>query len=145
MGCICNEIAATDITLAATCVGHLWMFENLQPSELEALVSSAERRQFKKGQTFLCKGFQARKCFLLLTSRAETMSASNLEERLYRVLATVAGEHGMKNKKGTAIQFRLTHEEPGFLVGAHRVSITRAMKNLRNSGKIISRARHSYW
>jgi CRP/FNR family transcriptional regulator, cyclic AMP receptor protein len=30
-----------------------------------------------------------------------------------------------------------THEELSFLVGAHRVSITRAMKELKESGKVI--------
>jgi CRP/FNR family transcriptional regulator len=49
----------------------------------------------------------------------------------------VAREHGSRSQKGYAIQFPLTHEEPGFLVGAHRVSITRAMKALKESGKII--------
>lgn len=224
MGCICNETAAKDVALSATCVGHLWMFENLQPSELEALVSAAQRRQFKKGQTVFMQGLPGTEMFLikagrvklsklndsgneltldirkagdflgeqvlneefdypltatcleeslacgfsrqgfeklildvpniglqviknlsrrieLLTSRAETMSTSNLEERLYRVLTTVAGEHGVKSKKGTAIQFPLTHEELSFLVGAHRVSITRAMKDLRDSGKIIQQGK----
>ncbi len=35
------------------------------------------------------------------------------------------------------IDFPLTHEELGFLVGAHRVSITRAMKVLKESGKVV--------
>jgi CRP/FNR family transcriptional regulator, cyclic AMP receptor protein len=34
-----------------------------------------------------------------------------------------------------------THEELGFLVGAHRVSITRAIKALKESGKIIQEGR----
>ncbi len=76
-----------------------------------------------------------------LTSRAETMTTSNLEERLYRVLTTVAREHGVKSLEETSIQFPLTHEELSFLVGAHRVSITRAMKNLRDSGRIIQRGK----
>ncbi|SLM32066.1 Transcriptional regulator, Crp/Fnr family (fragment) [Desulfamplus magnetovallimortis] len=35
------------------------------------------------------------------------------------------------------IQFPLTHEDLSFLTGAHRVSITRAMKALKEAGKII--------
>jgi CRP/FNR family transcriptional regulator len=31
----------------------------------------------------------------------------------------------------------LTHEDLSFLTGAHRVSITRAMKTLKAAGKII--------
>ena len=72
-----------------------------------------------------------------LTSRVDSMSATNLEERLHRVLVNVAREHGVRSKRGFVIQFPLTHEDLSFLVGAHRVSITRAMKELEQSGRII--------
>lgn len=72
-----------------------------------------------------------------LTSRMGGMSITNLEERLYRVLVSVAREHGINSPQGFIIHFPLTHEDLSFLVGAHRVSITRAMKSLRESGKII--------
>ena len=76
-----------------------------------------------------------------LTSRVGSLSFTNLEDRLYNVLTQFAQEHGIKSQKGSAIQFPLTHEELGFLVGAHRVSITRAMKALKESGKIIQEGR----
>ncbi len=76
-----------------------------------------------------------------LTSRVGSLSITNLEDRLYNVLTQFAQEHGIKSQKGHAIQFPLTHEELGFLVGAHRVSITRAMKALKESGKIIQEGR----
>ncbi len=76
-----------------------------------------------------------------LTSRVGSLSFTNLEDRLYSVLMQFAQEHGIKSQKGSAIQFPLTHEELGFLVGAHRVSITRAMKALKESGKIIQEGR----
>jgi CRP/FNR family cyclic AMP-dependent transcriptional regulator len=224
MGCICNELAGKDIALAATCIGHLWMFEDLQPPELEALVTAARKRQFKKGKTIFMQGTPGTEMFLIkagrvklsklteegneltldirkagdflgeqvlneefdyplsaicledslacgfsrqgfeklvldhpniglqviknlsrridwLTSRAETMTTSNLEERLYRVLSTVAREHGVKRKQETLIQFPLTHEELSFLVGAHRVSITRAMKSLKESGRVVQQGK----
>ena len=72
-----------------------------------------------------------------LTDRVGAMSQSNLEERLYSVLLNVAQEHGEKKQDGYVIQFPLTHEDLGFLIGAHRVSITRAMKKLKKSGKIL--------
>ena len=71
-----------------------------------------------------------------LTSRLGDMTHTNLETRLFRVLTNVAKEHGVKAERGFKIQFPLTHEELSFLVGAHRVSITRAMKTLRESGKL---------
>ncbi len=76
-----------------------------------------------------------------LTNRVGSMSLSNLEDRLHRVLVNVAREHGSRGSMGFSIQFPLTHEDLSFLVGAHRVSITRAMKNLKKSGKIIQQGK----
>ncbi|MDZ7759194.1 MAG: Crp/Fnr family transcriptional regulator [Desulfovermiculus sp.] len=72
-----------------------------------------------------------------LTDRVGSMSKVNLEDRLYSVLSAVAKEHGRESDDGYIIQFPLTHEDLGFLVGAHRVSITRAMKGLKESGRIV--------
>ena len=76
-----------------------------------------------------------------LTMRVGSMAVTNIDDRLYRVLSTVAKEHGTLTPRGVVIQFPLTHEDLGFLTGAHRVSITRAMKALKESGKIIHEAR----
>jgi CRP/FNR family transcriptional regulator len=76
-----------------------------------------------------------------LTTRVGSMSITNLEDRLYRVVAQVASEHGVKAQGGVEIRFPLTHEELSFLVGAHRVSITRAMKSLKESGRILQQGR----
>jgi Crp-like helix-turn-helix domain len=76
-----------------------------------------------------------------LTSRVGSLSFTNLEDRLYHVLSHAAREHGVQNQGGYAIQFPLTHEDLGFLVGAHRVSINRARKGLRQSGKVIQEGR----
>ena len=72
-----------------------------------------------------------------LTTRVGSMSVTNLVERLYEVLTNVAQEHGTPGHRGFSIPFPLTHEELSFLVGAHRVSITRAMKDLKHSGRIL--------
>jgi CRP/FNR family transcriptional regulator, cyclic AMP receptor protein len=72
-----------------------------------------------------------------LTSRVGSLAVTNIEDRLYRVLSSVAKEHGTMSSQGTVIQFPLTHEDLSFLTGAHRVSITRAMKALKSAGKII--------
>lgn len=71
-----------------------------------------------------------------LTSRMGRMAISSLEDRLYSVLTSVAKEHGRVEEDGYVIQFPMTHEDLSFLVGAHRVSITRAMKALKSSGRI---------
>ena len=72
-----------------------------------------------------------------LTSQVGSLAVTNIEERLYRVLCNVAKEHGSKIPQGIEITFPLTHEDLGFLTGAHRVSITRAMSALKQAGKII--------
>jgi len=72
-----------------------------------------------------------------LTSQVGSISRSNLEERLYRVLVNVAREHGRQNQQGLLLDMPLTHEDLGFLVGAHRVSITRAMKALKQAGRVM--------
>ena len=72
-----------------------------------------------------------------LTERIEAMSQTHLEEKLYGVLLNVAREHGTKGKSGSyVLEMPLTHEDLGFLVGAHRVSVTRIMKRLRETGKV---------
>ena len=76
-----------------------------------------------------------------LTSRVGSMSIPRLEDRLYRVLEDMAREHGIRDERGFVIQFPITHEELSFLVGAHRVSITRALKSLKDSGYIIQQGR----
>jgi CRP/FNR family transcriptional regulator, cyclic AMP receptor protein len=72
----------------------------------------------------------------ILSDHVGNMAFSNLEKRLYRVLVDIAREHGEKEATGFTIRFPLTHEELSFLVGAHRVSITRALKSLKESGKV---------
>lgn len=72
-----------------------------------------------------------------LTSRVGSMSLSNLEQRLYQVLVQVAKEHGQKQGHNLILPMPFTHEDLSFLVGAHRVSITRAMKELKSSGRLI--------
>jgi CRP-like cAMP-binding protein len=67
----------------------------------------------------------------------QDMAVTNIEERLYKVLCNVAKEHGEKRPQGVMIQFPLTHEDLSFLIGTHRVTVTRAMKALKETGKII--------
>ncbi len=74
---------------------------------------------------------------LSLNSRLENAASGNLEDRVFRILSAIASEHGRKTSKGYSITFPLTHEELSYLVGAHRVSITRALKRLRSTGKVI--------
>jgi CRP/FNR family transcriptional regulator len=72
-----------------------------------------------------------------LTERIEALSQTHLEEKIYAVLLNVAKEHGKRGKEGSYyLEMPLTHEDLGFLVGAHRVSVTRIMKRLKEAGRI---------
>lgn len=73
---------------------------------------------------------------LTLSSRLENMTAGALEYRILQVLSGIATEHGRRTPRGHIIDFPLTHEDLGYLVGAHRVSITKALKKLTDMGKI---------
>lgn len=76
-----------------------------------------------------------------LTRRVSSMSIPRLEDRLYQVLADLAREHGVRSEQGYSIPFSITHEELSFLVGAHRVSITKALRALKDSGYILQKGR----
>ncbi|OPY58434.1 MAG: Global nitrogen regulator [Syntrophorhabdaceae bacterium PtaU1.Bin034] len=81
------------------------------------------------------------KRILSLANRIESMSLTRLGERLYQVLRNIALEHGVKSRDGLMIQFPLTHEDLAFLVGAHRVSVTKALKELKRTGSIVQQKR----
>ncbi len=76
-----------------------------------------------------------------LTGRIESMSLTHLGQRLYQVLRSIAIEHGVKGRDGLTIQFPLTHEDLAFLVGAHRVSVTRALRELKKAGSVLQQKR----
>ena len=220
MACLCEQIAGSDIDLSPTCIGNLWIFQNLEADEVKALSREAMRKRSTTGQALFLQGDLTDEMFLIkggrvklskvledgteltldirkagdfigenmfseeghypvsaycledtltcgfsrsqfeqlvlqypkvglqiikslseritwLTQRVGSLAVTNIEDRLYRVLTSVAKEHGTISPQGTVIQFPLTHEDLSFLTGAHRVSITRAMKELKAAGKII--------
>ncbi len=79
-----------------------------------------------------------------LTGKLDALAEPTLEERLYRVLVNVAQQVGTAVPGGWNIAFPLTHEEIGFLVGAHRVSITRALKKLKDTGRVRTKGRYLF-
>ena len=220
MACLCEQIAGKDIELSPTCIGHLWLFQNLDSKEIEAIGHKALRKKSIKGQALFLQGDPTDEMFLIkggrvklskvledgteqtldirkagdfvgenmfseegeypvsaycledtltcgfsrsqfeelvlqypkiglqiiknlseriswLTGRVGSLAVTNIEDRLYRVLINVAKEHGTNSPQGVLIQFPLTHEDLSFLTGAHRVSISRTMKALKEAGKII--------
>jgi CRP-like cAMP-binding protein len=139
MSCLCEKLKPKDGEWSQICIGQLWVFEGLRQAEVEAVVRGALRQRYQVGQSVFMQGDTAKQISLIKAGRVKLSKL--LEERLYRVLLNVAREHGEKKEEGYVIQFPLTHEDLGFLIGAHRVSITRVMKRLKDSGKILQMGR----
>ena len=72
-----------------------------------------------------------------LSDQVGNLTVTNIEDRLHRVLQNVAKEQGVEDERGYVLNFSITHEELGFLIGAHRVSVTRAMNALKQNGKVV--------
>jgi CRP/FNR family transcriptional regulator len=77
-----------------------------------------------------------------LTDRLGGLAGGPIEDRLLQTLVDLSRDHGVSHRQGRAIQLSLTHEDLGFLIGAHRVSVTRAIRELKRSGKVITDGRH---
>jgi CRP/FNR family transcriptional regulator len=77
-----------------------------------------------------------------LTDRLGGLAGGPIEDRLLQTLVDLSREHGVSHPQGRSIPLNLTHEDLGFLIGAHRVSVTRALKDLKQSGKVLADGRN---
>ena len=147
MACLCEKIAGKDIDLSPTCIGNLWIFQNIEPAELEALSREALRKKSATGQALFLQGDPTDEMFLIkggLVKLSKVLEDGTELTLDIRKAGDFVGENMFSEEgrypvsaQGTVIQFPLTHEDMSFLTGAHRVSITRAMKALKAAGKII--------
>jgi CRP-like cAMP-binding protein len=220
MPCNCKEMFADKLDLVPTCIGNVWIFEDLSPEERQALGTCAIRKVYHEREVIFSQGEKADQMFLIkagrvklskltkeggeiildlrkggdfigenilheeidyplsatclaetltcgftkkifeklvldypsiglqviknlskrmtiLSDRVESIALTTIAEKLYRSLLLVASEYGKRESRGFVIDLPFTHEELSFLVGVHRVSITRALKELRRTGKII--------
>jgi hypothetical protein len=63
MGCLCNELAGPGVQVSPTCIGNLWVFENLKAEEMAALARAAVRKPIKRARRCFPKGTRPHKCF----------------------------------------------------------------------------------
>jgi CRP-like cAMP-binding protein len=77
----------------------------------------------------------------ILAQQVQSVASPSVTERVYQSLMNLAGEHGRRTRDGFILDLPFTHEELSFLVGAHRVTVTRALKELRADGRIIQDGR----
>lgn len=59
------------IDLAPTCIGHLWLFQNLGPAEVEGLSREALRKKSATGQALFLQGDPANEMFLIKGGRVK--------------------------------------------------------------------------
>ena len=65
MACLCEKVAGKDINLSPTCIGNLWIFDNIEPTELEALSREALRKKSAPGQALFMQGDPTDEMFLI--------------------------------------------------------------------------------
>ena len=65
MACLCEKIAGKDIDLSPTCIGHLWIFQNLEAEEIESLSREALRKKSTTGQALFMQGDLTDEMFLI--------------------------------------------------------------------------------
>jgi hypothetical protein len=56
MACQCEVLAGRTADLSPTCIGHLWVFQDLPPEEIEALATAALRKNYQKGEAIFRQG-----------------------------------------------------------------------------------------
>lgn len=69
MTCLCQQIVGSDIELSPTCIGHLWIFQDLEPNEIKALSREALRKKMTKGQVLFLQGDPANEVFFIKGGR----------------------------------------------------------------------------
>ena len=65
------------------------------------------------------------------------MAVYDTQNQVARTLARLAREHGESTEYGIRLNFRLTHDDLGALVGASRVMVTNVLKSLRSAGVVL--------
>ncbi|KTB48878.1 transcription regulator, Crp/Fnr family [Dehalogenimonas alkenigignens] len=69
-----------------------------------------------------------------ITEQLADVAIYDTRSSLCRTLARLATEHGQETLDGMKLNFRLTHDDLGALVGASRVMVTNVMKSLKLAG-----------
>jgi CRP/FNR family transcriptional regulator len=69
--CLCKSLVAKGDTVAATCIGELWVFENIKPEELQEIAKSASRRSFSRGEPIFMQGDPCKEVCFIKTGRVK--------------------------------------------------------------------------
>ncbi|MEQ8403230.1 MAG: Crp/Fnr family transcriptional regulator [Silicimonas sp.] len=72
----------------------------------------------------------------VLALRLEHMVSNNPEERVLELLTRLGQMFGTSHAKGNMVRTRLTHEMIAAMTGVSRVTVTRTLKRMRQSGSL---------
>ena len=137
-GCVCADIWAGELNLSPECIGRLWIFDRLTTDELKVIGALAMRKLYHPGESIFHQGDPAKTMFLIKGGRVRLDKFMEDGSEIFldiRKSGDFIGEYMLND------HFPMTHEDLSFLVGAHRVSITRAMKALKSSGRITQQGK----
>lgn len=76
------------------------------------------------------------------TEQLMDFAVHDVRRRLANVLARLAREYGQQDAAGFILNFRLTHDTLGALIGASRVMVSNVLRDLRNDGLVSTDANH---
>jgi CRP-like cAMP-binding protein len=71
-----------------------------------------------------------------MSLRAQHLSAASPEVRIGELLLRLGQTYGRPNGAGVLLSVSLTHEQIAGMTGTSRVTVTRSLKRLRESGAI---------
>lgn len=97
--------------------------------DFEALIQQEPPLAMKVIQTLGEKLNQA-------TAQVVDLALHDVKHRVVHVLVRLAKAYGTETPQGLSLDFRLTHEDIGALVGASRVMVTHVLQELRQAGDI---------
>lgn len=79
-----------------------------------------------------------------LENRLKDMSFKQVPARLASLVLQLVEDEGVRTREGYEILTYYTHEQLAAMVGAHRVSVTKALARLQDSGLIEQRERRIF-
>ncbi len=79
---------------------------------------------------------------LLYSYKTEILALSKVEDRVIAFFYSMAAKVGMSSPQGTVIPIKLTEELIGKIIFADRVSVSRAIINLKSQGFISNEGRY---
>ena len=66
--CSCSEMPVSG-TMTGLCLGHVWIFESLEPAEVQALMGAAVRKVYAPGEAVFAQADPTDRMFLIKAGR----------------------------------------------------------------------------